>query len=64
MKITVTYEHSFSPYKLYSPEARKIDDFIWENMDDMSEAMFDRLNDELGKHESRYRKKYKISQYS
>jgi hypothetical protein len=60
MKITVTYEHSFSPYKLYSPQARKIDDIIWDNIDDLPKETFDKLNDELGKLESRYRKKYKI----
>jgi hypothetical protein len=60
MKITVTYEHSFSPYKLYSPRAIMIDNIIWEYMQDMSEKEFDRLNDELGKYESRYRKRYKV----
>lgn len=65
MKITVTYEHTFSPYRLYSPKAREIDAILWDTIGELPDELFDRLNDELGKYEARYRKRrYKVSQYS
>lgn len=58
----ITHEHTLSSYNLYSPEAKKIDDIILNNIDSLSNTAFDKLNDKLGEYESEYRTQNNITE--